>query len=55
MHEAKDDDKVWIESIGNNTNNDFKLCKVTQVKDNRKDHLIHHWICSNKHDVRIYL
>ena len=38
---ALDDDKVWVESSGQNQEDDFKLRKVTHVKDNRKGIVSH--------------
>lgn len=38
---ALDDDKIWVESSGNNAADDFGLRKVTHVKDNRKGIIAH--------------
>ena len=38
---ALDDDKIWVESSGENSTDEFGLRKVTHVKDNRKGIIAH--------------
>ena len=38
---AFDDNKIWVESSGENTSDDFKLRRVTHVRDNRKEIVSH--------------